>query len=427
MAAGFPNSHRGSSAGPGGRGGVAQARKPISHRGLSTVKVRSAQGHWYIDEPFMYSVNGTKYYVHQNHLFSAMAQTLGTGEISWRCSYDAFGTRNGDHAGNMARGWKGMALDLETGLTYARSRYYNSKNGLFINRFPYSSASGHFLSNYSTIVMPTSWKSLFWGSVFSSPYPQRRYSLYDAFVGDPANSLEPFSLVSGPTVTAYSGINDPGNSVAESFAMDGIWTEGDTQSALGTGLGHLPFDNVIFPFLFFSESRLDLEASYSGNMKDGQFCCKDKPTKIRVLMVAPKTDTKPNYSKKCCDISFTVIWSPDDPVFNQGPWPFNWDLESQSYWEQWGETYTSDNSGMPSGFGRHAFDSFGGNPRITGKLTSGYGKQRSSTRIHSGVVPNPSDLVRDWQGDQSLSNIYVCHSQGCNRLMADLNRACSSK
>ena len=163
MAGLFPNSHRGSKLGPGARGGVWSSSKPNSHRGLSTRKLRLAEGHWYIDEPFMYVVNGTKYYVHQNHLFSVSAVTDVAGAVKERYSYSGYGERtirttawaivSKSQVANDI-GFTGYVLLNETKQYYARTRQFSSNLGAFIGRDSLVYVDG--LSQYLGYFIPNS-------------------------------------------------------------------------------------------------------------------------------------------------------------------------------------------------------------------------------------------------------------------------------
>jgi RHS repeat-associated protein len=186
MVAGFPNSHRGSSAGPGGRGGVAQARKPISQRGLSTANVRPEQGHWYIDEPFMYVVGSTKYYVHQNHLFSVSAVTDAAGATRERYSYTGYGDRAVRTAAgsplaksqvNNGIGFTGYVINAETNQYHARARQFDATLGRFTARDFLGYIDGQSL--YSGYMIPNATDALGLSSKWSYEYYEKLKSLID--------------------------------------------------------------------------------------------------------------------------------------------------------------------------------------------------------------------------------------------------------
>jgi RHS repeat-associated protein len=124
---------------------VAQARKPISQRGLSTQKLRLAEGHWYIDEPLLYTVNGANYYVHQNHLFSVSAVTDAAGNVKERYSYSSYGDRAvrtaagaplGKSQVNNGIGFTGYVINAETNQYHARARQFDVTLGRFTARDP---------------------------------------------------------------------------------------------------------------------------------------------------------------------------------------------------------------------------------------------------------------------------------------------------
>jgi RHS repeat-associated protein len=105
--------------------------------------VRPAQGHWYIDEPLLYTVNGAKYYIHQNHLFSVSAVTDAAGSTRERYSYTGYGDRAVRTAAgaplakslvNNGIGFTGYVLDVELVQWHARVRQFDATLGRFTAR-----------------------------------------------------------------------------------------------------------------------------------------------------------------------------------------------------------------------------------------------------------------------------------------------------
>jgi RHS repeat-associated protein len=103
------------------------------------------RGEWFIDEPFLYTVNGAKYYVHQNHLFSVSAVTDAAGSTRERYSYTGYGDRAiRTPAGaplakslvNNGIGFTGYVLNNETEQYHARARQFDAAIGQFISRDP---------------------------------------------------------------------------------------------------------------------------------------------------------------------------------------------------------------------------------------------------------------------------------------------------
>jgi len=97
----------------------------------------------YVDEVLSYTNNGTRYFTHNNHLYSPSAITNAAGQVQERYRYDAYGkqtittatgTVRNQSAVGFSRGFTGYILDEETGLYYARSRMYDSRLGRFIER-----------------------------------------------------------------------------------------------------------------------------------------------------------------------------------------------------------------------------------------------------------------------------------------------------
>lgn len=102
----------------------------------------------YIDEPLMMEHWGTRYYYHQNALYSVAALTDDTGSVVERYEYEPYGKvtvldaagdpkADSDYSelGNPFT-FTGRRLDQETGLMYYRNRYYETRLGRFVSRDP---------------------------------------------------------------------------------------------------------------------------------------------------------------------------------------------------------------------------------------------------------------------------------------------------
>jgi RHS repeat-associated protein len=110
----------------------------------------------YIDEPFLYTVNGAKQYIHQNHLYSAVAQTNAAGIVSERYGYGSYGVQSIiSPAEDIIKaslftapiGFCGFMNDNESGVQFARNRVYSSLLGRFISRDPLGYIDGFGLYN----------------------------------------------------------------------------------------------------------------------------------------------------------------------------------------------------------------------------------------------------------------------------------------
>ena len=118
----------------------------------------------YIDEPvLMLDVDGeteTKYFYHQNSLYSVAALTNQAGTVVERYSYLAYGfptfhNPDGSLAASQTSStinnpylFTGRRLDPETGLFYYRARYYDVLLGRFIGRDPIGYRGGKNLYEY---------------------------------------------------------------------------------------------------------------------------------------------------------------------------------------------------------------------------------------------------------------------------------------
>lgn len=155
-------------------------------------------------------------------------------------------------------------------------------------------------------------------------------------------------------------------------------------------------------------------------------------------MVTPKTDSPPP-SGDCCDIEITTLWSATDRVPNQG---LGNPEETEEFWERYGRQYNVDPraNGHPwnnyRGYGSHDFWAYFFNPLpVIDTLRQGLARDSEGRRLpkkgwryfatYDGMAPSGMEMVSDWMSDQSLDNVFVCHSQGCNILLQQLQRACS--
>jgi RHS repeat-associated protein len=179
----------------------------------------------------------------------------------------------------------------------------------------------------------------------------------------------------------------------------------------------------------WSESKLDREAQSMAlsRVRPGELCCES----IRVLMVAPKTDT-PLTKNGCCDVEAVVYWSPKDPAPNQGI--FN-RRETHEFWAQWGEVYTVDPDQLR--YSNHTFGYYLDEPgdwlmtpnTNPPRPPDRFGKPgryeyylRTAERARL-----PTEILNRWMDDDSINLIFVCHSQGCNIAMEVLKRACNTR
>lgn len=129
-----------------------------------------------------------------------------------------------------------------------------------------------------------------------------------------------------------------------------------------------------------------------------------------------------------------VYWSPHDTISNQRPRLIR-DLESERYWEQWGEVHTVDTRGRrgPGPYGNHAFGAFfGANPEYRGIRTRiedppHRSAVRSEPRELGTNAPDPRFYLNVWMSDPTVDVMMVCHSQGCNIAMNVFNRGRTAK
>jgi RHS repeat-associated protein len=199
-------------------------------------------------------------------------------------------------------------------------------------------------------------------------------------------------------------------------------------SGVGAGLRYLwPFDEHPSVLIPWSEKVLDREAARMAacRISQGALCC----SRIRILMIAPKTNTRPP-SNSCCDTKIEVYANPYDYVPNQGA--FN-ALGDQRYWEEWGDVHMVDtgrghdfsafveNAELPMVQWNRQYLREAGNVDPIGRWQRRY--------IPTGRnAPSPIDnYLRPWMNDKKIDHIFVCHSQGCNIAMEILRRGCTAR
>jgi RHS repeat-associated protein len=102
----------------------------------------------------MYVVGSTKYYVHQNHLFSVSAVTDAAGSTRERYSYTGYGDRavRTPAGAPLAKsqvingiGFTGYVINAETNQYHARARQFNANHGRFTGRDPLQYINGQSL------------------------------------------------------------------------------------------------------------------------------------------------------------------------------------------------------------------------------------------------------------------------------------------
>jgi RHS repeat-associated protein len=89
-----------------------------------------------IDEPLMWSSNGTTYYYHADALGSIRMISNASGSVIQTNVYDAFGSIQSGNTLSQPYAFTGREYDAETGLYYYRARYYDPLTGRFISRDP---------------------------------------------------------------------------------------------------------------------------------------------------------------------------------------------------------------------------------------------------------------------------------------------------
>ncbi len=358
------------------------------------------------------SLSVQRHYVAYDWISPTAILDPASGNPVERYSYSAFGQRKimnpafgerdaSDYAWNFS--FHGQFEDPETSFQNYGDRLFSSSAGRWINRDPL-------------------WEE---GDV----------SLFRFLLNSPQNFIDDIGLT---PVWPYQGINAPsGEGDQKGTLINGVQVElerkvhgvtdveGGKISELGTPPKRPQNKSLI---RLAPEKLADKEAEDMAAGMEGEWCNKT----IRIIMVAPKTDTRPPKGKcNCCKYEIDVFWSPDDPVPNQSL--FN-EGESPEYWSEWGKTHTVRSSGRL--FKPHNFSNFLRQNetlrRVRVPVHTYSGGRHSMTQEwryekDGGRAPNPVDLIKDAQRSGKYDGVAVCHSQGCNILMSILQRACRKK
>jgi len=293
------------------------------------------------------------------------------------------------------------------------TRYYDRETGLVMYPLrPYSPTLGRFLTR--------------------DPIEEDGGLNLYAFVGNnPVDRVDPLGLIE---LWTFSGVNnwDPREQAGQGAYIDYVGRElsrrgfppaHSIMSHSGSSIRHDLFGKGSFIGVPWSERILDKEADARiASLGCGSWCCKT----IKVLMLAPKTDTQPPRSS-CCNIEVEVYWNPYDPVPNQRLLQF----ESDRFWSRFGRAWA-----VNTGAG-HDFVPFVDS--IPDPLVSlqqnqmDYFGEDGDTTLEfrewlptGNLAPLPLETLQNWIHAPSVDYVFVCHSQGCNIAMRLLGRVCTS-
>ena len=184
----------------------------------------------YVDELLGYRVQKsvgtyatkTSYWVNSNHLYSVAATTDATGSVVERYSYNAYGARTVKDAANVVlmksavgqdRGFTGYRFDGETGLYFARARWYSPKLGRFVSRDPSEYIDG--FSLYPAYFAPNKLDST--GLATTTPISKPE--------GDWAITITPSDEVGVTATNNSNGVINWGFKPKGSCCVDGYFTQ----------------------------------------------------------------------------------------------------------------------------------------------------------------------------------------------------------
>ena len=84
----------------------------------------------------MFNNGNPAWYLHQDHLGSAVANTKVDGTVGWRDQFTPFGERVYDSSNKNFMGFTGHSRDKDTGLNYMQARFYDPVVGRFLSTDP---------------------------------------------------------------------------------------------------------------------------------------------------------------------------------------------------------------------------------------------------------------------------------------------------
>lgn len=157
-----------------------------------------------------------------NHLYSVAATTDATGSVVERYSYNAYGARTVKDAANVVlmksavgqdRGFTGYRFDGETGLYFARARWYSPKLGRFVSRDPSEYIDG--FSLYPAYFAPNKLDST--GLATTTPISKPE--------GDWAITITPSDEVGVTATNNSNGVINWGFKPKGSCCVDGYFTQ----------------------------------------------------------------------------------------------------------------------------------------------------------------------------------------------------------
>ncbi len=342
---------------------------------------------------------------------------LAGGMVSFVSTGSGGSTRHGP---DNPIAWDGYVFNPETGQYHVRFRWYDPMLGRWLERDPAGYAPGTNLLEY----VPSS----------------------------PPHSIDPYGLSPDPTLNTCSGINRTYDYVAQALSdLDALHLN-SVFSQLGTIQTEYSGDNLIHGATPVNKARtmLDAEAaSIASRYKSGALCGLGRTVRIRLIMLAPKTHTRPlKQCDSCCNTRIDVVWSVDDNVVNQQPGTGGF---SEEFWSEWGTVHTistrdwageNDPSTIGGGLAYLVGADTGPCPnhRLEAFLTSQpYVEWKTWMDISYSRVVKRSGWVRTGEqfigGRQMIEDamssavdeVWVCHSQGCNIAMHILNQRCRKK
>ena len=293
-------------------------------------------------------------------------------------------------------GWDGYIFNPEisaAGLYTVRFRWYSPDAGRWLERDP---------AGYARVMMNL-----------------KQYVISNPIILRDPSGLDP-RIVS--ETWTFSGINnwcqDTGFTDYVSQAL-GVDSDHSFASICGTASDYNPLsDNPnsgVWVKNVSAPQRLNIEAeTIAQNYRQGQFCEDGERNRIKLIMLAPKTNKRPSSTLDCCcDVDITLFWSPADKVPNQ----FIGIKESQRFWLDWtDDVYAIDNRKCAKALGKdsHSLEAFLCGSRLL--------DENGPTDF----IIRPRSTIERAMKNSNYDDVWVCHSQGCNIAMHLLNRLCGA-
>lgn len=294
----------------------------------------------------------------------------------------------------------GYYADSETGLHYVRRRSFDPKTSRWTSRDPWELTSLSFL--------------------YADNAPTQRY--------------DPSGLITIYSASGIKALGFPGQSPIHADVMEYVRSHPPAQYGGSR-------ESQLVGAVLLTKSDTEVEADLnnealtlaSQNRLQGEFCCHGLKTTVGVVMVGPKANvgdaaSLQNDPRNCCDIRYLIFRDDKDRIVSPhgseawGGVPSAVEhiiVLSGGYRHGWEKGIAPDDPSLPK---KRRASIEGGSPVSQGNAAAG----TYVGFVQSGTSSTPVDYSSEIEGTLApdLCWGYICHSQGCNITLRELQRAC---